>query len=694
MREGLAKGSIYSGEQGQVTISASIQGIGSTQKTIIIGPVEIGEYDEDEIEASIDASVERTRVEHIEDIKPNWIKIWTYPNPTSGKTFGILAAYNVNFTSNVVLEEKVINENEEGDEEITIENKVNENTLIIPIKVDGRSIIVSDNGLEHESPITLTQRVITTHAVEFEINASEFGEFDITATGPGLTQDTTKLIVTQESGIDFEIKISPLPIIIGQSTNIAFITIIDKQTQAIIDLKKTFGGSPKISVNPISGKISNLKTIPMDNGWRLVGDVEDTGIITASIENIGLVKKEITPGGIPIDMEVWMPKLVHVGESFPYTIHEKDIFGNTIGKTTISSMSAPTGVRQEQNNISRLIIDSNGEKQITFLGEIGVSTTTTEAFLNNITMYDDMEKTKSRFNEIVMLEIETIPKATITIDTTVDVTEIGEGVYEIKSDEERNHEIVVTAKKTGYTTITKTLYLDVKNEIDFTINAEYEGIPLQLELKQTIVNGTTNIITPYHKIVKAGIINLEFPKSFSQNINNFEFTKATINGKEQKNHSFAITATENTEINVEYARLVSIKIVGADVVGPNGIGSKFPINTPITITAYDKPFKGFLEREVFDEWEGIHQNIDKTNPTINIVASENMDGRAIYKKDSSLQYGLVGIIITIVAIIVYGKKKGGINRELIDSIIFDLKNMLKFNVPKLKKSKKEIKNDE
>lgn len=689
MREGLARGIIYTGDAGQVTISANIEGIGSIQKTIIVGPAEIGEYNADEIEDTINAQPVQDRFEIQNNLIPNWVKIWTYPNPCSGQCYGVIATYNANFTNNITIEDISNTEVNSESEVIEEEKSIEDDTLIIPMKVDGRSIIISDNGLNHKSPIVMTERNIVTHAVEFEILASEYGEFDITAIGPGLSEDTTKLTVLQESGLDFEIKISPLPVIIGDGINIAYITIVDKDSQSLIDLKKTFGSTPKLNVNTISGKIFDIKTIQTKNGWIVKGDVKDSGVITASITNIGLTTQEIIPGGIAIGMEIWMPKNVHVGEPFPYTIHEVDIFGNVISKVDINSMSAPNGVRQVPEEKSKLIIDTNGPKQITFLGTTGIGTSSTDAFLNYISLYDDLERTITRINEIVRLEVETIPTSDIIIHTTADVNKIEPGIYEIKSDEEKIHKIIITAQKIGYSTETTELSLDVRDEIDLRIMAEYDGIPLRVEVKQTNSNGTSTVTTPSFKIEKSGLINLSFPNTISQDSNNFEYVKSEINGQVQKSSSYAITAKENTEIKAEYSRLVTVRIVDADVIGPNGMGSKFTSGTAISIIATDKGYVGFLEREVFDRWVGLPSNVDVNSPSITLVVTDSIDGKATYKKDSLMLFVFMGLIGTVGMVGFYGKKKGGINKDLIESIIFDLKNLVKFDMSIINKNKKK-----
>ncbi|PIN84589.1 MAG: hypothetical protein COV65_00270, partial [Nitrosopumilales archaeon CG11_big_fil_rev_8_21_14_0_20_33_24] len=233
MIDGIARGTLFTGDRGSVTISANVDGFGYAQAELVVGPVTFSNGENlFSVQSDLSSNISQinstsSRIDAI--YHPNIALSWVYPAKTSDKAYGVAALYWQNVTRSV-------NTSMDETNGAEIQSVLSARTLV-PLPLDDRTItIVSQQGLVHKTIHQMSQsnRLESTEgkgrlaAIEFELAASNQGDYTISVSGPGLGTSQTKLDVIPQHIESYTIGIVPLPSRPGVLQDLAIVSILDE----------------------------------------------------------------------------------------------------------------------------------------------------------------------------------------------------------------------------------------------------------------------------------------------------------------------------------------------------------------------------------------------------------------------------------------------------------------------------------
>ena len=258
IRDGVAKGFVYTRNVGSTVISASVDGFGAASANLIVGPSTNNQVTGQNITSYCSVFA---------PCKPNMVKIWTYPTTFDDSGYGIVGLYRQINQSNT--------------------------STIIPLVADSSTVQLSSNGPDtnYDKQINMIPTRIpgsngetgVAQAVEFAIQGGGTGNFTMTASGPGEIPGVANFSVLPRYDDSYSIKITPLPINAGLNQDLGIMYIADS-TGAMVEPSNVFAEPPKVD---IKSTVQNMpKTLDFTSTNMIL-----SGTITKKSE-LGLQFKE------------------------------------------------------------------------------------------------------------------------------------------------------------------------------------------------------------------------------------------------------------------------------------------------------------------------------------------------------------------------------------------------------------------
>lgn len=677
MVDGIAKGTLLTGGRGIATISANVDGFGYAQADVIVGPVTLSNNEGFSNEQSGLSSdkVNSTSPSRIDAIyHPNIALAWVFPAKTSDKAYGVTALYWQNVTKSVSTVIDEINGT-------TVQSTLVTQTLV-PLPLDDRTInVASQTGLAHKTMYQMSQsnRLESTEgkgrlsAIEFELAASNQGDYAISVSGPGLGTSQTKLVVVPEQTESYKLGIVPLPSRPQVRQDLAMVSILD-QGGNLVD-----SGISQKDIEIVTSKIQEVgRGFVFGQSASIVnGEVSEQASIVASANNIGTASADIIPAGVRSAIEFELPEIIHVGEPAPYTIHEVDIFGTPLAKIHPIGMSTSGGIEIDRNQ-QYLVVRNQGQGKVSVLADVGADVKNFEAFSNKMNVQVVIDKEKVRVGEKTQLAvISDIPNLEITIDSPVTFagTKEDDNIYLAYPDREGTFDVTVTAQKDGYAPITKSLSFEAVNLYDLAVKAVSTQDGKEISAKHTLIisNQTINrISTPYNKELGPSEITMSFPPEQKMGDRSYSLKKILAGNEEFNEREIEFFLNSNTEVTAYYDRMIKVDVAGAE-------GSGFyPYGETVTLSVPPKEKVSFLVREVFDHWDGLPY---ETEPAL-FTASKDISARVVYRDDYSFLMLVVAAIVTTVLYTTAIKNKVNLRWE-ISKLVDLLRNNIKIKSPKM-----------
>ena len=226
--------------------------------------------------------------------------------------------------------------------------------------------------------------------------------------------------------------------------------------------------------------------------------------------------------------------------------------------------------------------------------------------------------------------------------------------------------MVIAVSKSGSTTYTETLQVQVGNTVDLAVLAQ-DSDGNQLGVESTIAGtGFEHAeLTGYTKSVPRQSLTVTYPASVRYGDSGYSLLSVEVsNGTSVPSplapfsssvpssfatithHTNAVTLTplHSYTILAQYEKVILLNVVGA-----TGTGVYKP-GDPVTISAPDRYVFAFLVRDVLDRWHGIdHTNIQST---MTFPATRDLTITAIYKTDYTgavAVFAAVGAALTALA---------------------------------------------
>ncbi|HWP78577.1 MAG TPA: hypothetical protein VNL34_02870 [Candidatus Nitrosotenuis sp.] len=621
--DGVGSGTLISSESGSATITASVEGFGSAQTNVVIGPVLVDESFEI-------LENDKNRINQIESRKPNIALMWIYPTITDSKTFGIVGLYHINATKDTTA---YVDGNNTS---ITITNSINR---VEPVPLDGRTItLISSSDLDHPSTIMLSESnevllkrgVGHNHAVEFQITGKSYGNYTISVAGPGLERFQAGVELKQPYTEIYEIGMTPIPALPHTKQDVAMFSVFDAQ-DALVDIQRTFEEPVELTVDTDVGKKEFV--IGSKNTAVLSEEMNGNLRVVASAYGVMPYQTMLVPWGIADSVRLDAPNKVHIQEEFPYTVHEVDSYGNPLRKIKSSSTSATPGLTISGK---RLVINQSGVESFAVISNLGADAKEVEAFANQMSLHLTLRGTTNRVNTSFELKVDSdVSDAEILVDSPFPYTRIDRSTYSITPNKEGRYNITVTALREGYLPAKSTFDVFAEKLINLyfkAIGSDGKDLHVDTHLKTDLVS--KNFMTPYQQEIRPQFVDVEFPDTLEVGNNGYQLQH--IEFGDQRVDAVSQYVDEDSEIVAQYQRMIRVQ-------AENALGGGFyPYGSTVTLSVPPKEKVSVLVREVFDHWEGIPYDSD----TVSFVATDNVAVKAILKDDYTFLMLIIGSAVS------------------------------------------------
>jgi hypothetical protein len=635
--DGVGTGYLISQDRGSSVITANVEGFGSSQTSVVVGPVLLDE-NFDFLESSND------KLGQIVNKRPNIAFAWFYPSITDAKAYGVVALYNMNFT------QKTSTKITTNNTEVVTSNIINR---VVPVPIDGRTITLGSSGLNHPNVLVLTESndillrhgVGSTHAAQFEIFGINEGNYTISVSGPGLEMFQSNLTIMPPSHESYKLMITPIPSIFGVKNDIVMISVVD-DSESLIDVQKTFTRSPKVSI--FSGNEQSEISISSLNSAVYSGILNENTRMIVSSNNLIPIERKVVPYGIASSVMLDVPQKIHILEPFPFTIHEIDSFGIPIRKLNSTNISATAGIISDG---SYLRIDNVGFESLAAVTKIGADSKQIKSYANTFDFAITVKGITSRVDKEFELMLDSnIRDFQVVVDSPIPYKKISETVFLITPNREGHFNITFTAIKNGYAPFRNTFSVFVEKFVNLALKAiASNGDELNIGQVIELGNVSKSIVTPYEEETKPQFFKTTFPTDFV--VANKGYKLDHVNFEDQNITDGNISnlfLNKNMEIIAIYQRMVKI-----DVKNAQGSGF-YPYGQTVFLSVPPKEKLFFLIRDVFDHWDGLEYTSDQ----VMFAAVKDVKAEAVLREDFTF---LTLIIASIISLFLYNKfirKKG------------------------------------
>lgn len=627
LTDGVGRGSVISGNSGSAIITANVDGFGSAQTSVVVGPVLI-----DENFQPLESSKDK-KLKEIEKHTPNIAFVWFYPTITDSNGYGVIALYNMNFTKSENIYADINSTN------VSISSTINK---VTPVPLDGRTVsLTSSGGLQHPNVLKMleskeipSQRETGyNYAMLFDVLGKSQGEYIVSISGPGLERYQSKINIVPPYRDLYQLKITPIPTLSGSTQALAIVSIVDN-SGALIDAQKMFAGPVEIAVSTSSN--NNKIIIASQNSAVYSGSIAESVSAIFSSTAVSPTKHIISPAGIASAVSIDAPTKVHISEKIPFAIHEVDSFGIPLRKINHTNISATSGVTI---NDKYLEIDNVGIEKLAAISRTGASSLDIEAFANNLDFSIVSSGITNRIGKEFEIHIVSdIKDISIQIESPFPYKKINELTYIVTPNEEGYLGITFTASKKGYTPSKNTFSVHAEKIVNVGFKAiGNDGKDLNVEEHVKIGNVSKSIITPYQGEFKSQFLEFQFPPNVVIGNNGYHLNNVIFEDQEFPDGKISnMYLDKDALIIAKYDRMIKIDAENAHGAGFYTYGQVVNLSVP------PKDKFSFLVREVFDHWEGIPYQTD----SVSFIAHDNVNAKAVLRDDYLVLMAIFGFVVS------------------------------------------------
>ena len=675
MTDGLARGFVYTGDRGIATLTASISQYGTASYGVHVGATSISDAGLC-AEADDDESIPLGRQ------NPTNLIVWLLPAVTDSVAYAVVAQYSI---MNVEAEaeepderfgqvpdadtplDNLPIEEQQGLELFTALFSLSQGALgagifeegcvATPVQFTNQFITMSSDGggVVHDGTYdTLHQHGIKGAAVEFPIKFLTAGEHTIRVVGNeigvfGETEDLTgswteadeweATVRVENTHIDdYSLGITTLPFDSNGTSEVAMVHLQDGQGSMVDTNSLPLRTQDLI----ISQAASDFGVSRYSNAFVLSASLNKTDGVAVSTVSLAPVSRQLAPSDETVGTHIDMPGAVHIGEEFPYTIHEVNRDGVPLRLTTAPDVSLGDGVIEGSNG--RFVAeDTDGTGTITVLGIGEPVTETIEVGKNELDFEAKLEDDDHRVGETILLRL---ISDVVGVDYTIawpswlEYEEVGDNEYEITPTRENNGTINIIGEKKGYGTESHSVNISAIHEVNLSARAEAGGRSLALEPEITNIEGDGAVDPPYTG--PPIYVRVAYPiEHVTTTGDGYLFTGVEIDGEFEAVPEFEKYVDKDVRMVGQYERQIFINIADAEGSGVFRTGDEIHIRAP------DKPKLLFFITDVFSHWEG---DLSGRGPgPFVLIAEKDLNARAVYVEDHSTWMGLVFVAVAAVA---------------------------------------------
>ncbi len=610
--DGVARGMIYTGSAGHAVISATIPELGMGQDMMFVGAARLDGMHDDIDGRHAYMISEGQEKEEEGDPEANLIRSWIYPEVTDGAAWGVAATYSVD--RDRYLDARL-------DESGGLETVISEDMILAPVETDGRTVYVSSPyGLEHADALVMAHGIMPTNAAEFEITGTGTGSYEMSLSGQGLESASSQVNVTEPHGSRFQLGISALPVLGDTWQDLAMISVVDGDG-ALIDAAEILGRDAEIYV-VAPGSISSGPIPPVHSGSAILdGMLDGPAQITAILDGVGSASSEIIPAGVATSLELLLPESVHIGEEFPFVVHETDKAGIPIRKADSVRISTPL----ELSAGAHMVLRESGAGNVSAISGAGADASRISGFANIMRAELDVDRDRLRVGETARIEVLNDIDAQYSIDTRQPFERVSDSVFVITADSEGESTVSILATRPGYEPVMLSAELQILHIYLMDVDVTDSG-GMRIHPMFTVTAGPDSAVVgpPYHTEFRPGTVKVKFPEHHSSDTGGYSFDHAVVNGETTyRNNVLSLEPDGDIAITAVYRQEVLITVFDGEGSGVYGVGQA------VTVSAPERHVASFLVREVFERWDGLEHG----SATATFAAEENMEITAIYRTD-------------------------------------------------------------
>lgn len=620
--DGVGVGKIFSGYKGVAVITANVEGVGSAQAQLQVGPLSKNQ----------ESATPQDRASQINYNKPNIVLAWLYPSVTDSKVFGVIAAYNVNSTKTA--------------HDVDF-NSVSSFERITPVPMDGRPVILTSTGLEQPDLVLLSDssnKFTPSHALEFKTYGKNPGNYTLYVSGNDLMRFSTNVEIDSPYSESYKFQITPIPAIPQLNQDICMISVLDSDG-AIVDIQKVFGKPLELTIN---SNFQYNKLIGDKNSLVLTDTLSQLREFTVSSKLVPSSNFALAPFKAAEAIKLDAPAVVHIGEEFPIAVHEVDTQENPVRKIDFVSMSGTPGILLSQ---SRPLISQVGKESLVVLSKYGADKKEILSFANKMLLDISTSGDTNKVNSSFELKAKTSVDGTdFEITSPFPYKKINADTFLITPDKEGVYNITVSATKLGYLPATNFIQIQPQKIATiqiFSYGSDKKELHTNVEI-QTQENTITRI-APYVQHLKPQFVSFEFPAELKVGGNGYRLQYVQFDDQNISKSSIdSVYVDGDHKIYAKYARMVLVEAENA-----NG-GGIYPYGETVILSVPPKDRLSVFVRDVFDRWEGIPYNSE----TVKFIATNNVYAKAHLRQDYSFLMLSFGMAVSFLAYFKYARKKG------------------------------------
>ena len=660
MTGGLARGLVYSGDRGVATLAASVSQYGTAFYGIHVGATSIS-----------DAGMCAGEGDAAGGAGPTDMIVWLLPEVTDSVAYAVVAQYHVadsggqdagidpgsgmagrsspdGFTPEELQAQALLVRLASLSPGAAGQAHGEEGCVATPVPFAGQFIIVSsDGGAVHERAYgALHPHGIRGAAVEFPIRFLTTGEHAVRVIGNevGTFAETEDLLGSWTDGAGWEAAVMVDGAYVeGYSLGITALPFDSEGfgEVAVVHLQNGQGSMVETDSIPlrtrdlvVSQTTSDFDVSRYGNVFVLSAHLNRTDGVAVSTAAIAPASRQLAPSDEAVGMHVDVPGAVHVGEEFPYVIHEVNGDGVPLNVAGAPDVSLGDGLAGGSGG--RLVAEETGRTGT--ITVFGVGPPVSEAVRVNENELDfkiDVEAGDVRVGESVLLRLTSDVAGidySIAWPSWADYEQVGDNEYEFTPTRSANGSIGVVAGKKGYGTERDSVIVSAVHEVSLSARAEAGGQSIAASPVITRIQDGSEVSVPY--VGPPVYVRVAYPVEYVSALGEgYLFTGVEAGGEWDGSPEFEVYVDRDARILGQYERQIFIDIAGAEGSGVYRPGDMVQVRAP------DRQKVSFLITETFGHWEGDLSG--RGAGSFTLVAEQDLQAAAVYEEVHTVWMGIV-----------------------------------------------------
>ena len=533
----------------------------------------------------------------------------------------------------------------------------------------------------------------------YPFEALTVDEHRLIAVVDGLPSEEMIFESTQSYGEDRKVLISGIPANIGINSDIAFLYIINGEDGPITD-STVLHERKSAAVFDHTNAILNLD---VDRIW-IGGSTTVSGTwdknsadLRPFVSGIESEVSSITPAGIIVELDLWMPERFNTGSEFPLAAHSLSSDGVPLARLSPNGLIFSDTRFELTDNPNRAKSTRDGFGVLNIItSSRHIAERTFESFSNRSDQYisvNPLTNDTIRLGSDILMGLLSGPidDPDVLFDAAgLDFVKNEAGIYQATPEKDGEYEIEVVVQKEGWEDYIETFTITVDHLVDITADMiSDDGVKLPLSLNMTShADETIKLRNEETKSILAGIYEIALPEEYIVGSDR----KYKLEGLKLNEESIPVSGSfthnmiNNTKLYATYQREITVSFEGfmdseSELPDIDGNGD-YRYGDMVTITANPVPELFGLIWHIPTEWSDLPIDAVSSGGVIQFEAIDSVSGYVEYEKNYTALMALIGSAVTVPIVIIRIKSP-----DSFVNIVESLKSKLK-KKPKPKQDSK------